>query len=115
MHGAVFSSSRLSLTAWLVRRSVSRIRGCLHENGFCWFEWCLHSPLETFRSLHFDHAQGWESCLVTGIWPAQADGSLLYENLILPCSIVVLTSTQVLPTDGANCRVWVEVLLLLRE
>ena len=26
-------------------------------------------------------------------------------GLILPCSIIVLTSTQVLPTDGANCRV----------
>ena len=26
-------------------------------------------------------------------------------GLILPCLIIVLTSTQVLPTDGVNCRV----------
>ena len=26
-------------------------------------------------------------------------------GLALPCSIIVLTGTQVLPTDGANCRV----------
>ena len=25
-------------------------------------------------------------------------------DLVLPCSIVVLTDTLVLPTDGANCR-----------
>ena len=28
-------------------------------------------------------------------------------DLILPCLIVALTNTQVLPTDGANCRDWV--------
>ena len=62
-------------------------------------------PPETFHSLRSGHAQGLGSYPVAGIWPARADGSLLYGGLILPCSIVVLTSTQVFPTDGANCRV----------
>ena len=34
-------------------------------------------------------------------WPS----SFPLGGLALPCSIIVLTSTQVLPTDGANCRV----------
>ena len=45
----------------------------------------------------------------------QANGSLLDEGLILPCLIVALTNTQVLPTDGANCKDWVRALLLLDE
>ena len=34
-------------------------------------------------------------------WPS----SFPLGGLALPCSVIVLTSTQVLPTDGANCRV----------
>ena len=34
-------------------------------------------------------------------WPS----SFPLGGLALPCSIIVLTGTQVLPTDGANCRV----------
>ena len=34
-------------------------------------------------------------------WPS----SFPLGGLALPCSIIVFTSTQVLPTDGANCRV----------
>ena len=34
-------------------------------------------------------------------WPS----SFPLGGLVLPCSVVVLTSTPVLPTDGANCRV----------
>ena len=105
VQGAAFSSSHLSLAAWLVRHPVFGIHDCLHGNGFYWFEWCLCSPLETFCSLRSGHAQGLGNYPVAGIWPAQAYGSLPYGGLILPCSIVVLTSTQVLPTDGANCRV----------
>ena len=102
---AAFSSSHLFLATWLVRHPVSGIHDCPHGNGFCWFEWCLRSPPETFRSLCFGYAQGLGNYPAVGIWPAQADGSLPYGGLILPCLIVVLTSTQVLPTDGANCRV----------
>ena len=36
-------------------------------------------------------------------WPS----SFPLGGLALPCSIIVLTSTQVLPTDDANCRVLV--------
>ena len=34
-------------------------------------------------------------------WPS----SFPLRGLALPCSIIALTSPQVLPTDGANCRV----------
>ena len=116
VQGAAFSSSYLFLTAWLIHYPVFGIRGYPHGNGFYWFEWCLHSPPETFCSLRSDHAQSLRNYLATGIWPARADGSLPYGGLILPCSIVVLTSTQVLPTDGANCKVhfW-EVLYCWRK
>ena len=94
VHGIAFSSSCLSFVAWPIHHSGSRIRDCLHESSFCQFEWCAHFPLETFHSLRFDHAQGWESYLVVGIQPVQADGSLLDEGLILPCLIVALTNTS---------------------
>ena len=98
VQGAAFSSSHLSLVAWLVCHPVSGICDCPHGNGFCWFVWCLCSLPETFRSLHSEHAQGLENYPAVGIWLAQADGSLPCEGLISPCSIVVLTSTQVLST-----------------
>ena len=104
VQGAAFSSSHLSLTAWLVRHPVSGICDCPHGNGFCWFVWCLRSLPETFRSLRSSHAQGLGNYPAAGIWLAQADGSLPCGDLIPPCSIVVLTSTQVLLTDSANCR-----------
>ena len=37
---------------------VSGARDCPRESSFCWFKWCLHFPLETFHSLHFDHVRG---------------------------------------------------------
>ena len=116
VQGVAFSSSHLFLVAWLVHYPVFGICGCPHGNGFCWFEWCLRSPLETFRSFRFGHAQGLGNYPAGGIWLAWADESLPYRGLILPCSIVVLTSTQVHPTDGANCRVhfW-EVLYCWRK
>ena len=102
---AVSFSSHLFLAAWLVHYPVFGIRGCPHGNGLCWFEWCLRSPPETFRSLCSSHARGLGNYPAAGIWSARADGSLPYGGLILPYSVVALTSTQVLPTDGANCRV----------
>ena len=45
----------------------------------------------------------------------RADGGLLDEVLIPPCLFVALTNTQVLPTDGVNCRDWVRKLLQLDE
>ena len=102
---AAFSSSHLFLVAWLVHYPVFGIRGCPHRNGFCWFEWCLRSPPETFRSLRSGHVQGLGNYPAAGIWPTRADGSLPYGVLILPCLIVVLTGTQVFPTNNANCRV----------
>ena len=96
------------------RHPVSGICDCPHGNGFCWFKWCLRSLPESFRSLYSGHAQGLGNYPAGGIWLAWADESLPYRGLILPCSIVVLTSTQVLPTDSANCRVRVWVFVLLR-
>ena len=116
VQGAVSSSSHLFLVAWLVHYPVFGIRGCLHGYGFCWFEWCLRSPPETFRSLRFGHARGLGNYPAVGIWPTRADGSLPYRGLILPYSVIVLTSTQVFPTDGTNYRVhfW-EVLYCWRK
>ena len=114
MQCAAFSSSHLSLAAWLVRHPISRICDYPHENGFCWFVWCLCSLPETFRSFHSGHAQGLGNYPAVGIWLAQADGSLLCGGPISPCSIVVLTSTQVLPKDGAICRVQVREVLHCR-
>ena len=98
MQGAAFPSSYLSLAAWLVRHPISRTCDYPHGYGFCWFVWCLCFLPETFRSLRFGHAQGLGNYPAAGIWLAQADGSLPCGGLISPCSIVVLTSTQVLPT-----------------
>ena len=75
----------------------------------------VYAPLSKPSVLFvFCHAQGLGSCPVAGIWPAQADGSLLNGGLILLCSIVVLTSTQALPTDGANCRVCIWALFTVK-
>ena len=102
---AAFSSSHLSPAAWLVRRPVFGTCDYPYGCGFCWFAWCPRSPPETFRFPHSSHAQGLGNYPAVGIWLAQADGGLLHGGLIPPCPIIVLTSTQVLPTDGANCRV----------
>ena len=106
VQGAVSSSSHLFLVAWLVHYPVFGIRGCPHRSGFYWFEWCLRSPPESFRSLRSSHVRGLGNYPAAGIWSARADGSLPYGGLILPYSVVVLTGTQVLPTDDANCRVY---------
>ena len=109
-----FSSSHLSLTAWLVCHLVSGTCDYPHEYGFFWFASCLRSLPETFRFLHSSHAQGLGNHLAAGIWLAQADEGLLCGGPIPPCLIVVLTSTQVLPTDGANCRVRIREVLHCR-
>ena len=111
VEGAAFSSHYLSLVAWLVRHPISRICDYPHGNGFCLFMWCLRSLPETFHFLHSSHTQGLGNYPAVGIWLAQADGGLLCGGLIPPCSIVVLTSTQVLPTNGANCRVQIREVL----
>ena len=115
MQGATFSLGHLSLAAWLVRHPVSGLCDYPHENGFCWFAWCLRSLPETFRFLHSGHTQGLGNYPVAGIWLAQADGGLLCGGPIPSCLIVVLTSTQVLPTDGTNCRVLIKEVLHCRS
>ena len=105
VHSIAFSSSHLSPAAWLVRHPVSRTCDYPHGYGFCWFAWCSRSLPETFCFLRFGHAQGLGNYPTAGIWLAQADGGLLHGGPIPPCLIIVLTSTRVLPTDGANCRV----------
>ena len=102
VQSAAFSSSHLALAAWLVRHPVSRTCDYPHRYGFRWFAWCLRSLPETFRFLHSGHAQGLGNYPAAGIWLAQDDRGLLCGGPIPPCSIIVLTSTQVLPTDGAN-------------
>ena len=108
MQSAAFSSSYLSLTVWLIHHPIFGTCDYPHGYGCCWFAWCLRSLPETFRFLHFGHAQGLGNYPAAGIWLAQADRGLLCGGRIPPCSIIVLTSTQVLPTDGANYRAWSE-------
>ena len=88
-------------------RSSSRSGTCGYLRGcdFCWIAWYPRSLLETFPFPRSCHAQGLGSCPAVGIWLAQADGGLLRGALMPPCPTIALTSTQVLPTDGANCRV----------
>ena len=102
---AAFSSSRLSPAAWLVCRLVSGTCGYPRGCDCCWFGWYPRSPPETFPFPHSCHAQGLGNCPAVGIWLAQADEGLLCGGLIPPCPTIALTSTQVLPTDDANCRV----------
>ena len=105
VQSAAFSLSHLSPAIWFVRRPVSGTYDYPHGCGFCWFAWCPCSPPETFCFLRSGHAQGLGNYPVAGIWLAQAYGGLLRRGLIPPCLIIILTSTQVLPTDDANCKV----------
>ena len=105
VQSAAFSSSRLSLATWLIRHPVSGTCGYPRGCDICWFAWYPRSPPETFPFPCSCHAQGLGNCPAVGIWLAQADGGLLRGGLISPCPTIALTSTQVLPTDDANCRV----------
>ena len=74
--------------------------------------WYSRSPLNSFRSPDFVHAQGQENYPVTRILRVLSVGDLLgmgfpSVDLILSCLTVMLASTQVLHTDGSNCRDWV--------
>ena len=66
MQSATFSSSHLSLAAWLTRNPVSGTCDYPHGYGFCWFAWCLRFFLETFRFLHSGHAKVREITLLLG-------------------------------------------------
>ena len=112
MRGAVSFSSHLSPAAWLGCCFVSRICECSLGSGFCSSGWYAHSPLDSFRSPDFVHVQGQENYPIVGILQVLSFGDLLGMGflgvvLILPCLTVALTNTQVLPTNGANCRDWV--------
>ena len=74
----------------------------------------VYAPLSKPSILFISIAQGLGSYPIAAIWPTRADGGLLYRGLILPCSIVLLTSTQVLPTDGVNYRVHFWVLFTVK-
>ena len=102
--GAVSFSSHLSLAVWLSYCFTSGIRDCSHGSGFCSPSWYSHSPLDSFRSPNFFHVQGLLWILSVG---DLLGVGFLGVDLILPCLTVALTSTQVLPTDGANYRDWV--------
>ena len=66
--------------------------------------------LDSSHSPDFVHGQGQENFPVIEIPRVLSvegllDVGFLGVDLILPCLTVVLTNTQVLPIDGANCRV----------
>ena len=84
---AVFLHRSPSGAAYEVRRSSGPWWG----RGPCtWRQ--TPAELGTSRQFSICGPVGWPSSFPLG-------------GLALPCSIIVLTSTQVLPTDGANCRV----------
>ena len=79
---------------WGLKGAAREVRG---SSGPWWGRgpctWC-QTPVELGTSWQFS------TCGPVG-WPS----SFPQGGLALPYSIIVLTSTQVLPTDGANCRV----------
>ena len=111
---------------FLFKSFISRCMACsLSHLWDMWLptrEWLLlvwvvfTLPSRNLPFFSFRPCSGFGNYPAGGIWLAWADESLPYRGLILPCSIVVLTSTQVLPTDSANCRVhfW-EVLYCWRK
>ena len=110
--GVVSFSSHLSLVAWLSCCFAFGIHDCPLGSGFCSPGWYSHSPLDSFRSPDFVHVQGQENYPVARILRVLSVGDLLgmgfpSVDLILSCLTVMLTSTQVLHTDGSNCRDWV--------
>ena len=112
MHGAISFSSHLSPATWFGCCFVSGICNYPLGNGFCSSGWYSHSPLDSFHSLGFIHVQGQENYLVAGILQVMSVEDPLgvgFPNvdLILPCLAVALANTQVLPTDGTNCKDWV--------
>ena len=110
MHGAVSFSSNLSPVAWLSCCFVSGICNCPLGSGFCLSGQYACCPLDSSHSPDFVHGQGQENFPVVEIPRVLSvegllDVGFLGVDLILPCLTVVLTNTQVLPIDGATCRV----------
>ena len=112
VHSAISFLGHLSPTAWFGCCFVSRICDCPLGSGFCLFGWYSHSPPDSFHSPGFVHVRGQENYSVVRILWVLSVGDLLGVgfpdvDLILPCLAATLTSTQVLPTNGTNCRDWV--------
>ena len=112
VHDTISFSSHLSPVAWFGCCFVFGICDCPLGSGFCSSGWYSHSPPDSFNSPGFVHVQGQENYSVAGILQVLSVGDLLGVgfpdvDLILPCLAAALTNTQVLPTDGANCRDWV--------
>ena len=116
-HDAISFSSHLSPTAWSDCYFVSGICDCPLGSGFCSSGLYSHSPFDSSRSPDFIHVQDQENYPVAGILRVPSVGDLLGMGFpgvdrILPCPTVALTNTQVLPTDGTNCRDWIWTLCL---
>ena len=63
--------------------------------------WWGRGP-RTWRQMPVELGTSWQFSICSPVgWPS----SFPLRGLALPCLIIVLTSTQVLPTDSANCRV----------
>ena len=109
MHGTISFSSHLSPATWFGCCFVSGIYDCPLGGGFFSSRWYSYSPLDSFHYLDFVHVQDQENYPVAGILQVLSVKDPLgvgFPNvdLILPCLAVALANTQVLPTDGANCR-----------
>ena len=107
MHDAISFSGRLSLATWPDGCFAFGICDYLLGSGFGSSEQYVHFPFGSFHCP--DLAQGQEDySAAEAQWVLSAEDRLgvdfLGVDLILPCLTIVLTNTQVLPTDGANCR-----------
>ena len=107
MYDVTFFSGLLSLVAWPDDCFAFGIHDYPFGYGFDWSGQYVRFPHDSFHCL--DLFPGWkdyfavETQLVPSI-EGQLGGDSPGVDLILPCLTVVLTNTQVLPTDDTNCR-----------
>ena len=112
VHCAISFLGHLSPATWFGCCFVSGICDYPLGSGFCSSGWYSHSPPDSFHSSGFVHVWGQENYPIARIQRVLSIRDLLsvgFPNvdLILSCPAAALTKTQVLPTDGANCRDWI--------
>ena len=94
---AASSSNHQSLVVEPSARCAGGTRDLSLSSDFYLCERCSHCPLVDYLGPSL--VQGLQSCLAVEILHVQFGA-----DLILPSLTVSLVETQVLPTDGANCR-----------
>ena len=96
--GAASSSNHQFLTVKPFDRFAYGMHDLSLSSGFCLCERCSHCPL--VACLGLSPVRDSKNCPAVGNLHVR-----LSADLILPFLTVSLVETQVLPTDGANCKV----------